>query len=222
MAEPETIKAVVASLFEGRVGVGVTDPTREYGAMFHVEHSAIRGAVPLRQREFLAGRAAARMAQAELGLAPRPVGMGNDRAPVWPDGMRGSISHSGKVCVAVVSDDPSISALGLDIEENAALPEDVLETILSTDEQSWINDKADPLHLARLIFSAKECAYKAQYPLSGQLFGFETIGISVNPSLGTFRAHFLRPVAPFDIGHTLQGRFSVVGRYLFTGVCVRA
>lgn len=219
----QQLEAKVAALFPVRVGVGVTHPlTAPEGRLFHVEQEAIRLAIPARRREFRAGRAAVRRAQAALGLAPSAVPVGPDRAPVWPAGQYGSISHTADTCVAVVGDDPAVKALGLDIEENAPLPAEIVDTVLSIDEQRWINQQPNPGLLARLFFSAKECAYKAQYPLSGQLFGFDTIGITLNPQLGIFEARFTRPVLPFASGTRLAGRLSVIDGLIITAVALPA
>ena len=206
-------------LFTVAVGVGHTDPRALHATMFHVEQSALQNAVPARRREFLAGRAAARQAQEALGLVAQPVPVGEDRAPIWPEGMCGSISHTADTCLAAVCNDPSVSSIGLDIEEAEALPEEVLETVLNHDERRWIAQQPNPHLLGRAIFSAKECAYKAQYPLSRQLFGFEVI--SVTPGAGGFEAHFTRAIPPFDAGHVLRGRLSIGDGLILTGITIR-
>src|SRR3981081_2261214 len=60
----------------------------------------LRHAVESRQREFLAGRLCAEFALCCLGAASTHVAMGGDRAPVWPDGVVGSITHSGGLAPA--------------------------------------------------------------------------------------------------------------------------
>ena len=205
-------------LFTVAAGVGHTDPRAPHATMFHVEQSAFQNAVPARRREFLAGRAAARQAQEALGLVARPVPVGADRAPIWPEGLCGSISHTADTCLAVVCNDPSVSTIGLDIEEAEPLPDDILETVLTHDERRWIAQQPDPRLLARAIFSAKECAYKAQYPLSRQLFGFEVIAVTPGP--GTFEARFTRAIPPFDAGHMLRGRLSIGGGLILTGMTI--
>jgi len=230
MTEPGTlsearrlrIEARATSLFPGSVAVAVADPCAEIAAdLFHVEQSAIEGAVPSRRREFLAGRAAARLAQQALGLPPQRVLMGADRAPIWPEGLSGSISHAGGVCIAAVTVDPTIAALGLDIEDDAALPEELFDSVLHLHEQRWIDRRPDPGRVARIFFSAKECAYKAQYPLSGRVFGFEFITVVPDLDRGTFEARFTRPVSPFSHGSLLAGRFSVGDGLIMTAITLR-
>jgi 4'-phosphopantetheinyl transferase EntD len=45
--------------------------------------------------------------------------------------------------------------------------------------------------LARAIFSAKECAFKAQFPLTHAMLEFEEIGVAVDLDRGLFKASFL-------------------------------
>ena len=74
--------------------------------------------------------------------------------------------------------------------------------------------------MARLFFSAKECAYTAQYPLSRRVFGFEYITIAPDPARGTFDARFTRPVSPFSYGSVLSGRYSVHDGLIITAITV--
>jgi len=219
----QRIKALAESLFPGSVAVAVTDPAAETsGKLFHVEHAAIEEAAPTRRREFLAGRAAARAAQEALGHIPRPVVPGADRAPIWPEGLCGSISHAGGICIAVVSDDPAIASLGLDVEEDAPLPDDILDTVLHLREQHWVNRQNNSGQMARLLFSAKECAYKAQYPLTRQLLGFEAIAILPELSQNAFEARFTRPVPPFSYGSRMAGRLLFAEGLIITAITLSA
>ena len=133
------------------------------------EEIAIARAVPARRAEFRLGRMAARDALAQLGVAA-PVPMGPDRAPVWPAGIVGSITHQDGIAVAVVSDG---GALGLDLDRTDPLALDLIPEICRPEEDAT---------KARQIFSAKEAAYKAQYPANRVVFGFH--GLSVDLSLG--------------------------------------
>ncbi|MEL6424291.1 MAG: hypothetical protein AAFQ33_02435, partial [Pseudomonadota bacterium] len=82
-------------------------------------------AVPSRQLEFRAGRAAARLAMTKLGVAPSAIPSGPDRAPRWPRGLVGSISHAHGHVTAAIAHERSARALGIDIEAAAPLAPDV-------------------------------------------------------------------------------------------------
>ena len=177
------------------IGVGVTDPTAPGGALWDAETPAIARAVAKRRLEFTAGRVAARAAMADLGLPPAAIPMGEDRAPVWPAGLTGSITHCRTACIAAVAPLGAMRSIGLDIEEATPLAPDLWDTVLTPDERTWLaaRPEADRGLLAKRIFSAKEAFYKAQYPLSGRVLGFGEV--EVLPELETFEAHHSGSVA---------------------------
>ncbi len=215
VAHNDAVVATLAALFEVPVTVGVTDPRRMYDSPFAAEATHLARALPLRKREFSAGRAAARAAMAELGRTPQAVLAADDRAPLWPDGLRGSISHTQTLCAAVMTDRPF--HLGLDLEDNTDLAPGLISTVCSDREAAAIAGP-DQLRLAKLIFCAKEAAYKAQYPVTQKLFGFDHMEISLDLSRQRFTACFIKPVGPFAVGDTLPGRFDGVADHLVTGV----
>lgn len=190
---------LAATVFPGRV-VGLAR-VGEYSSLKPEEDSAMARALPARRAEFAAGRAAARQALGRDVAIP----MGADRAPVWPPGDAGCITHAGGWAMAVAG----TGLLGIDLEDDADLPDDLRETILRPEERS-----ADP-RTARLIFSAKECAYKAQYPLTRALFGFDVLSVTLGA--GRFRAEFRQSVGPFAIGAALEGRHAIGGGFILTG-----
>ncbi|MGC1506555.1 MAG: 4'-phosphopantetheinyl transferase superfamily protein [Sulfitobacter sp.] len=206
-------QAVISALFDVPVAVGVTDPRVPQPATLEGEAAHLVQALASRQQEFAAGRTAVRIAMAQLGMAPVAIPAAKDRAPVWPSGLRGSISHTKFLCAAVVANEgPS---LGLDIEQNTPLSSGLLSTICSDAEQRHIAGP-DQLRLAKLVFSAKEAIYKAQYPLTKMLFGFDHIDIFFNLPARAFTATFLKPAGYFAVGDKLQGRFDEIDGHLVT------
>lgn len=221
MGEPDNLaqaQAVIARLFDDRVSVAVTDPREPQPALLAGEAEHLSRAVPKRQREFAAGRAAARAAMASLGAASGPVPVEPSRAPAWPDGIRGSISHTDDLCAAAVTN--AALHIGLDIEKDTDLKPQLLSTICSAAECARIAGP-DQLRLAKLIFSAKEAAYKAQFPITGQVFGFDHMDVALDLEARTFTATFLKPAGAFPQGHMLLGRFDHVAGHLVTGVMTR-
>lgn len=205
----------VAALFPPDTGVGAC-VIGQAGPMPGVEAAAMARAVPARRAEFAAGRHAARQAMVRLGLPAQPVPMGEDRAPLWPAGVTGSITHHGALALAVACR-AGTRTLGLDAEPDEDLPGDLLDQICDSDERDWIAGCDRPLRWARLVFAAKEAAYKCQYPLSRTLFGFDAMTVRVDPVAGTLAARFLRPVAPFAAGRVLHGRFAFAGGLVIAG-----
>lgn len=214
----DQVHAAIACLFDARVGVGVTDPRAPQPLAIGSEAAHLAAAVPRRKAEFAAGRTAARDAMVSINIEPCQILAHADRAPIWPVGINGSISHKNTLCAAVVARAPVF--LGLDIEEDTDLATDLLATICSKKELARIAGP-DQGRLAKLIFSAKEAAYKAQYPLTRQLFGFETFDVALDQTQQRFTARFTKSVAPFAKGDRLQGRFALVADHLVTAVSLR-
>lgn len=186
-------------------GLGVADPRAAHPAF---PGETVAG-VAKRQSEFRAGRHAARAALAELGLPGRPIPAGADRAPIWPLGLIGSISHSDRLCLAAVGRGRGI---GVDLEPAEPLEPQIHRMILSPEDRGSEGAVISGLE-TRLIFSAKEAAYKAQYPLSRQLFDFQTLAVTVQGD--RFEARFRRDIAPFTPQSVLQGRWAqVAGHFL--------
>lgn len=211
---------VIAGLFPpgvGKAALAIGAAPR----LFPVEAAAVAQAVPQRVAEFAAGRAAARVALAAAGLPVAAIPMGADRAPVWPDGTTGSITHGGDYALAVAASLDRFSALGLDAEPDQPLPYDVLDEICDSDECSWIAGQAQPLRWARLIFVVKEAAYKCQYPISKTLFGFDAMTVRINPEARTVTAQFRRSVPFFDAGTILHGRFDFAGSLVLAGFALK-
>ena len=73
-------------------------------------------AVQRRRDDFVNGRAAAAACLAQLGHPRVPILRGSDRAPVWPEGLIGAISHSGGVALAAVARAADWSAIGVDLQ----------------------------------------------------------------------------------------------------------
>ncbi|MFK7837222.1 MAG: 4'-phosphopantetheinyl transferase [Sulfitobacter sp.] len=208
-------QAVIAALFDNAVAVAVTDPRAAQPEALGGEADHLSRAFPTRKQEFAAGRAAARSAMARLGHAPQPIHAAKDRAPIWPEGIAGSISHKATLCAAAVTDAPVL--FGLDIEENTDLAADLMSAICSDAELDRIKGPHQA-RLAKLIFSAKEAAYKAQYPETGMLFGFDHMDVTLDLAAQTFTATFVQPAGCFAVGDTLPGRFDEAADHLVTAV----
>lgn len=207
-------------LFSDFVAMAWADPTAPMPRLIGDEVLAVEQVSPTRAREFGAGRAAAREAMSDLGQPPRPVLQGEDRAPVWPKGLTGSITHTGRDCMAVVTDAPDICALGLDMEAATPLESALWPEICTMSEMHWLASLGPSQrgHFAKLIFSAKEAVYKAQYQVSRQMLGFHDLCLSVDLANQRFDASLTAPVAGFRPDAVLKGRFVILGAAFVTAV----
>lgn len=190
---------------------------------------AVARSVPKRQAEFLFGRLAAARVLEHQGSAERAVGVGPHREPLWPAGWCGSLSHTRRYALAVADRDRAWRGLGVDVEQvvGAAQAEAIEHGVLNPGERQRLRLTGGALPEAQvqtLVFSAKECFYKAAYAQVGRFFGFEAadvewidaarqrLGLRVNrPLEGAF--------APGD--HFELGFGAVDATTLFTGLALR-
>ena len=156
-----------------------------------------------------------------LGLAAAAIPVGADRAPVWPKGVAGSITHSATHCIAAVArHSDGIRSIGIDIEEATPLDEAFSEDICTMAERQWLSRQpADGRGLMlKALFSAKESAYKCQYPLSVTFLEYDAMSILLDPASDSFSARFEVDAGPFRAGDRLGGRMRFVDGHIATAV----
>ncbi|MES2435645.1 MAG: 4'-phosphopantetheinyl transferase superfamily protein [Pseudomonadota bacterium] len=175
-------------------------------------------AVPARLAEFAAGRCAARQALRDLGFPPASIPMGSDRAPIWPKGTTGSISHCAGACLAVMGLDRDYFGIGLDIEPVNPLPVELWPTVLRPEERRDLDglpQSRQGLQALR-VFVAKEAAYKAQYAITRQIFDFQILRIIWQDQ--RFTAEFCSAISPIEKGFQIQGCCAEDNRF-FAAFC---
>lgn len=156
-------------------------PVADYENMlFDDESVCIKNAVSKRRKEFSTGRMLCRKCFDILGKEHAAVLQGTNREPLWPEGLKGSISHTDSLCVAVVTDREEILSVGVDIENQYGVTPDLWEHIFSADEILYIKESSSPSMTAAVIFSAKETFYKMQYPLTGKMLDFKDVEIKLD------------------------------------------
>ena len=198
MPDLSALTRTLAALLPEGCGCGAANPLAAPDGLLPGE--AAQG-IDKRQREFAAGRRAARQAMAQIGQPPLAVPMGEDRAPIWPAGLAGSITHSATACLAVVTARPLL--IGLDMDPDSALSPELWQTVLRPSEAAQL---AGDGHQAMAIFCAKEAAYKAQFPRSRTLFDCQVLEVVLSGD--RFTATFCTAIPGFDPGTVLNGRIA--------------
>ncbi|MFI6153795.1 4'-phosphopantetheinyl transferase [Kitasatospora sp. NPDC051170] len=202
------------------------------GPLYPEEAAQIARAVESRRREFTTARLCARRALARLGLPPVAVPPGPLGEPRWPAGVLGSITHSTNYRAAAVARSADVLALGIDVEPDLPLPEDLLESIASPAEHARLLDleqaAPSPVNWGRLLFSAKESVYKAWFPQGRRILDFFDADVTFGPPLGggdgSFRAHLLLTPLERELGlrADYSGRWLARGGLLLTTVVTLA
>ena len=184
-------------------------------------HLASRRHAPGRAAEFRAGRACARRAMRALGLPDAPLLPDETRAPVWPAGVVGSITHCAGYCAAAAAKARDLAALGIDAEAHGSFPHDVARRVAAAAEiASFARFVASPDIAACAVFSAKESLYKAVFPLSRTFLDFDEVMV-VAEGPGRFSAICLN-VAVAPLVAQVVGRLSVGPRHVFTTAIIPA
>ena len=146
-----------------------------YGVEFP---SSLVGAAVTRKADFLAGRVAATYALEMIGESNAQVGIGRHRAPQWPSGTVGSITHDGCVAICAAARVSTILALGVDLEPHMCQQSVALlkGSVVDREEEEVLCSAALPfLEALTIAFSAKESVFKAVYPHLGRYIDFDEI-----------------------------------------------
>jgi 4'-phosphopantetheinyl transferase EntD len=221
---------LIETLFQAPVLTVSATPGMWSGTLLPEEEACLSPrAIAKRRREFTAGRVCARAALLRLGIRDYPLLVADDRSPVWPPGIVGSLSHCADYCGVAVARRGTIAGVGLDVERARPLEGRVVSIICTAAEIRRIESLPDlPAGLwAMIMFSAKESTYKCYHPLTKTFLDFHDVEIDLDPRARTFTARILKTgradgAAANPGPGSLHGRFTWNDAYVFAGVTVTA
>src|SRR5207247_1192408 len=129
------------------------------------------------------------------------IGKSANGAPVWPEGITGSITHTRGYAAALVGETRFFSGIGLDAERVGGVTQDLWPRLFTQRERDHLMglDQATQPVVATLIFSAKEACFKAWGGVGTLAFR----DIDVTPDRDGFHAEFRLYVR--DQFHAQQG-----------------
>lgn len=197
------------------IGVSCAGTNGDCSTLWPGETEAVRNAVPRRQREFAAGRSAARDALARIGLPAQAIPAAPDRTPVWPQGVVGSIAHNTRACVAIVGRRDQVHALGIDIEDEHPLEEALWGTICTPHELNMLAGlpvRAQG-HWVTRVFCAKEAYYKWQYPQTGRMLDFCDVQVSFDEEGTRFQVREAARRIASVLKSRDEGRLRMIGGF---------
>ncbi|MFI5926934.1 4'-phosphopantetheinyl transferase [Micromonospora sp. NPDC051543] len=200
------------------VAVAVAAPDDWTGDLLDAEQACLSDqAVQTRRRDFTAGRVCARRAMADLGLPVAAVPSAANRAPVWPAGVVGAITHTAGYCAAAAARATDVRSVGMDAEQHREIDAGVRRLVLLPEEQEHYARLPSGIRWPIVFFSAKETVYKVWHPVVGSWLDFHDARLEIDPDAGTFTAR-IAPVrvdaaeatGVADPPSTIHGRFVVV------------
>lgn len=149
-----------------------------------------RGYGPRRQITWVAGRMALRAAIGEvLGVEPRaiaPIGVDDRRAPIWPAGVAGSLTHTDRWAIAWVAPADGLTR-GIDLEDPRRGGMHLADMLLIEPEHAATRALPPDAQTADLIrrFALKEAIYKAIDPWYQRYVDFKEVAVWPAPDAAT-------------------------------------
>ncbi|CCV10739.1 4'-phosphopantetheinyl transferase superfamily protein [Mesorhizobium sp. STM 4661] len=183
------------------------------------EELSLSKAVPARRLEFRAGRIYARQALRSLGIAACTIPIGAARAPIWPAGTVGSISHTRSLCCVVTGLSADFLSVGIDIEDANPLSDDLTKLISHVSElknREAIEIRLD-YDLPKLLFVIKEAFYKMYFPLSQRFLTFHDVCVELDVEKSSAKVVIASSNHPPATNHRyFEGRFGCYNGTVFS------
>ena len=121
-----------------------------------------------RKEHYRSGRICAGEVLSKLGARGQPVLQDSQtREPLWPEGISGAITHSGKWAAAAAGKTSDVLGIGIDLEDlERQVDSRISRHVCIPEEQKWLQEcEEDFLEKnLKIIFSAKESIFKAFFP----------------------------------------------------------
>jgi len=207
-----------------RIALVVKGGVRDEDLRVHPEEQGLVSprAAEKRRREFSLGRAAAHEAiRSLLGDSPHPVRKGANGEPLWPEGLVGSITHSGNTAAAAVGRRRDTEGIGIDLEAlSKRVSFSISRKVCTEQELGWVQGAGRPeeenLRL-RMIFSAKESVYKALFPTGRIFLGFQDAELAWDSRERRFLGRLLKQAGPaYPCGYAFTVGCRKTREFVFT------
>ena len=121
-----------------------------------------------RKEHYRSGRICAGEVLSKLGTLGQPVLRDpQTREPLWPEGISGAITHSGKWAAAAAGKTSDVLGIGIDLEDlERQIDSRISRHVCIPEEQKWLQECGEDFleQNLKIIFSAKESIYKAFFP----------------------------------------------------------
>ena len=216
---------LVQQLFPDKIICLEADPELMKGELLPEESKIVEGAINWRVREFRAGRILVREALLQKGIHGFPLINDDNRVPVWPKGIIGSITHTKNYCAVAIGSSKEFKGIGVDAEIISRVKPELWDKICTPIELNALNqcDNETAKINSALIFSAKESFYKCQYALTKTFIGFHDVEIAINLNDEIFTVTLKKDVGRYlRIGQQFAGNFLIRDNLLVTGLLIRS
>ena len=140
-----------------------------------------------RKEHYRSGRICAVEVLSKLGTLGQPVLRDpQTREPLWPEGISGAITHSGKWAAAAAGKTSDVSGIGIDLEDlERQVDSRISRHVCIPEEQKWLQECGEDFleQNLKIIFSAKESIFKAFFPYTRTYLHFHDARILMEQTL---------------------------------------
>ena len=140
-----------------------------------------------RKEHYRSGRICAGEVLSKLGTLGQPVLRDpQTREPLWPEGISGAITHSGKWAAAAAGKTSDVSGIGIDLEDlERQIDSRISRHVCIPEEQKWLQECGEDFleQNLKIIFSAKESIFKAFFPYTRTYLHFHDARILMEQTL---------------------------------------
>ena len=140
-----------------------------------------------RKEHYRSGRICAGEVLSKLGTLGQPVLRDpQTREPLWPEGISGAITHSGKWAAAAAGKTSDVLGIGIDLEDlERQVDSRISRHVCIPEEQKWLQDWGENFleQNLKIIFSAKESIFKAFFPYTRTYLHFHDARILMEQTL---------------------------------------
>jgi 4'-phosphopantetheinyl transferase EntD len=212
----------LASVLPRGFGTAVCVGSPSPEPLFPSEAALVSAAVDPRRAEFARGPSPPRQAMALLGVPAAPILATPERAPMWPAGLVGSISHASEYCCAAMGWAEDWAGVGVDVEVLQPIDCELERNILSPAERSALERLDGRIPWACVVFSIKEAMYKLWNPLMECWLDFHDALVRLDPDARRFEVSVIGQPAPSvpPALRRMAGRFDIVGRHVVSAIAL--
>jgi len=190
--------------------------------LYQSEIELIKGYPQKRQNEFLTGRICSRRALEIFEISDFPILYNENKLPLFPSDIVGSISHTSKYCIVAIGSSKNYLSIGVDIERLSRMQSEYFDTICTNDELLFLKTYSnnEQIEKATIFFAAKEAFYKMQFKLTSTVLNFKDITCSIVDS-NTFSATLNKDINNyFLINKTYHGRYAIENGMVYSVIFI--
>lgn len=191
---------------------------------FHLAPAEIpftRGMVEARFTEFCHGRHCARLMLRELGSPDTAIPVGEQRQPIWPADIVGSIAHWRNLAIAVGARADRYGSLGVDLESAEGLEDDLRQLICKPVELEALAGFLDTGLATKVLFSIKESIFKCLWPSVRAYFDFLDVEVRANGKQSEYSAVGVSSDSSLVSLNRLRGRYVVAEHWVISSAVLQ-